>query len=230
MQTVRATDAPAPWLDRAAYPFQPHMLEVDGGQIHYLDEGQGPPILFVHGTPAWSFLYRDLIHSLSATHRCIAPDHLGFGLSEKPPGWGYSFAAHAANLRALVERLGLRDLTLVVHDLGGPIGLSLAVERPDLVRRMVIFNTFMWPMEGPFAVPPIGRIFGSPLGRLLYLYANISARALIPMVYGDRAKLTPAIHQQYLAPFPRRPARPGAGHSGSGARRSPISRRCCSGG
>jgi haloalkane dehalogenase len=171
--------------------------------MHYIDEGRGEPIIFVHGTPAWSFLYRHLIGDLSRDHRCIALDHIGFGLSDKPAGWGYSFAAHAQNLATLIRHLGLGEFTLVIHDLGGPIGLSYALDHPEQIRQLVIFNTLMWPMQGEFAVPPIGKLFGTPLGRLLYLRANISARALLPLVYGERAKLTPQIHRQYIAPFPR---------------------------
>lgn len=190
------------WLDREAYPFAQHTLEVAGGTMHYVDEGQGDPILFVHGTPTWSFLYRDLIKALRAEHRCVAPDHIGFGLSSKPAAWGYSFADHAANLAALIERLGLEHFTLVAHDLGGPIALAYALDNPGRVARLALFNTFMWPLEGEFAVPAVGRLFGGPLGRLLYLRLNASARSLIPLAYGDRAKLTPAIHSQYLGPFP----------------------------
>jgi haloalkane dehalogenase len=191
------------WLDRQTYPFHPHELEVDGGRMHYIDEGQGEPIVFVHGTPAWSFLYRHLIGDLSRDHRCIALDHIGFGLSDKPAGWGYSFAAHAGNLAALIRHLGLGRFTLVVHDLGGPIGLSYALDHPEQISRLVLFNTVMWPMQGEFAVPPIGKLFGTALGRMLYLRANISAKTLLPLVYGDRAKLTPAIHRQYTLPFPQ---------------------------
>jgi haloalkane dehalogenase len=191
------------WLDTQAYPFAPRFLDVDGGRMHYIDEGAGEPIVFVHGTPTWSFLYRHLIGELSRSHRCIAMDHIGFGLSDKPQGWAYSLAGHARNLATLLDHLGLGRFTLVVHDLGGPIGLSYALDRPEQIGQLVLFNTFMWPMQGEFAVPPIGRLFGGPLGRLLYLRANISARSLLPLVYGDRRKLTPAIHRQYLAPFPQ---------------------------
>lgn len=192
-----------PWLDRAAYPFVSHALDVDGGAMHYIDEGVGEPILFVHGTPTWSFLYRHLIQALRTEYRCIAPDHIGFGLSAKPPGWGYRFADHGANLATLIERLELGRFTLVAHDLGGPIALSYALDHPEQVARLVLFNTFMWPLEGAFAVPAVGKLFGGPIGRFLYLRLNASARALLPLVYGDRRKLTPQIHRQYLAPFPR---------------------------
>jgi haloalkane dehalogenase len=190
------------WLDRDAYPFTGHFLEVEGGAMHYLDEGVGAPILFVHGTPAWSFLYRHLVKGLRSTYRCVAPDQIGFGLSAKPPGWDYSFAAHARNLATLIDHLGLDQFTLVAHDLGGPIALSYALDNPGRVARLALFNTFMWPMEGEFAVPAVGKLFGGPIGRLLYLRLNASARSLLPMVYGDRSKLTPAIHSQYLGPFP----------------------------
>lgn len=191
------------WVDRAAYPFAPHYLEVDGGRMHYLDEGAGEPILFVHGTPAWSFVYRHMIQDMRWEHRCVAPDHIGFGLSDKPEAWGYQLAGHASNLATLVAHLGLRRFTLVAHDLGGPIALSYLLDNPGRVSRLMLLNTFMWPLEGEFAVPAVGKLFGGPLGRFLYLQMNASARALVPLVYGDRSKLTPQIHAQLVAPFPR---------------------------
>jgi haloalkane dehalogenase len=194
-----------PWLDRAAYPFAHNTLAVDGGRMHYVDEGEGEPILFVHGTPMWSFLYRHQIRDLSRSHRCIAPDHLGFGLSDKPAGWGYSFAGHGRNLAALIEHLGLRRFTLVAHDVGGPIGLSYALEHPGQVARLMVMNSFLWPLRGRFALAPapVGWLASGPLGRLLILQMNAEARGLLPLVYGDRARLTPEIHRQYIGPFPR---------------------------
>lgn len=191
------------WLDRTEYPFESRFLQLDAGRLHYIDEGQGAPIVFVHGTPTWSFLYRHLIRDLSRDYRCIAPDNLGFGLSDKPAGADYSFAAHSRNLAALIDHLGLREITLVVHDLGGPIGLGYALDHPEQISRLVISNTTLWPMVGEFAVPPVGKLFGTAIGRFLYLRLNVSPRALLPMVYADRTKLTPAIHQHYIAPFPQ---------------------------
>ncbi len=111
-----STSLPAfPWLDRNLYPFSTKSFESGAGTMSYVDEGSGPPILFVHGTPSWSFEWRAVIEGLRATHRCIAPDHLGFGLSEKPSDARLSPRDHAERLRAFVEALDLRDVTLVVH-------------------------------------------------------------------------------------------------------------------
>ena len=103
--------------------------------MHYVDEGDGEPILFVHGTPTWSFEYRHLIAALRGRHRCVALDHLGFGLSERPAGASYTPEAHAARLLAVRRPAGARRFTLVVHDFGGPIALPLALERERPVSR-----------------------------------------------------------------------------------------------
>lgn len=192
------------WLDRSEYPFQPRSLELEAGRMHYVDEGQGPPVVLVHGTPVWSFLYRNLIKELSRSNRCIAMDHLGFGLSDKPAGWGYRPADHAANLRALVDHLGLRDITLVVHDFGGPIGLSYAVERPENVARLVIFNTWMWSQRENPEAAQISRTLGGGFGRFMYERLNFSARWLIPALGGERP-LPKSIHRHYIdaAPTPQ---------------------------
>src|SRR5688572_2825134 len=116
------------WLDEQAYPFQSRWLDVGPGQVHYVDEGEGPTLLFVHGTPTWSFEYRHVIKALSKKFRCVAPDQLGFGLSDRPADFDYSPESHAKSLRTFVDKLQLRDFVLVVHDFGGPIGLPLALE------------------------------------------------------------------------------------------------------
>jgi pimeloyl-ACP methyl ester carboxylesterase len=201
----RSTDRAAtpPWLDRAAYPFRSRWCELPGGhRLHYVDEGAGEPVLFVHGTPSWSFEWRHLIRALSATHRCVAPDHLGFGLSDRPRDAAYTPEAHAERLAAFVARLGLDGVTLVVHDYGGPIGLPLALADRPRVRRLVVLNSWMWSFAGDRDMERAARVAGGAIGRFLYRHANLSLKVIMPSAYGDRRKLTPEIHRQYLAPFP----------------------------
>ncbi|MDA0677155.1 MAG: alpha/beta fold hydrolase [Chloroflexi bacterium] len=189
------------WLDRDAYPFAPHFLDVSGGQMHYVDEGVGSPVLLVHGTPTWSFLYRNVIRRLSGSHRVIAPDLIGFGLSGKPTDWSYTLADHASNLRRLVTELNLHDITLVVHDVGGPIGLAVLFEHLERFRRVVITNTFLWRLTDPHFTRP-ARLLGSRIGRLAYTRLNVSARFFMPRVFGDR-KLSDDAHMQYRSALAR---------------------------
>jgi len=124
------------------YAFAPRWLDLDGLRLHYLDEGEGEPILLLHGEPTWSFLWRRSISPLAQRNRVVAPDLIGFGRSDKPTdiGW-YSYGRHVASIERLVEHLGLERMTLVVHDWGGPIGLRFAVEHAALVERLVILDT-----------------------------------------------------------------------------------------
>jgi haloalkane dehalogenase len=195
-------------VDREAFPFRSRFLEVaPGRRVHYVDEGQGDVILFVHGTPTWSFEWRHCIRELSQTHRCVAMDNLGFGLSDRPHDFDYTPESHARVLRAFVERMGSSAITLVVHDFGGPIGLPLALEQPSVVRRLVVVNTWMWRFDDDPEMARKARVASGGVGRLLYRYANFSLRVLAPYAYADRTKLTPRIHQQYLAPFRDRESR-----------------------
>ena len=124
------------------YDFAPCYLEQDGLRLHYLDEGEGPPVLLLHGEPTWSYLYRKIIPELTGAARAVAPDYFGFGRSDKPLRVeDYSYDFHVASIARLVEALDLRQLTVVVQDWGGPIGLRLAVEQPERVARLVLMNT-----------------------------------------------------------------------------------------
>lgn len=181
-------------------------MSLAAGDMHYVDEGHGEVLLFVHGTPTWSFEYRHLIKALSGGYRCVAPDQLGFGRSSRPAGFPYTLEAHAAALEEFVTKLGLDRFTLVVHDFGGPIGLPLALTSGSRVTRVVILNSWAWPMnDDPMASG--AKFIGGPAGRLLYKYANASLRLIMPSAYGDRKKLTPAIHARYLEVFTDRNAR-----------------------
>lgn len=197
------------WVDRRAYPFAPHFLAVDGGRMHYADAGQGRTVVMVHGTPTWSFLYRHLIEDLSRDYRVVAPDHIGFGLSEKPPAWTYRPQDHARNLAALIDHLDLTDVTLAVHDFGGPIGLAWALDHPERVRSLVIFNTFLWSLQGDPAFERPNRLFNNALGRWLYLRGNFSAQRIVRAAWGRHRPLTPAVHAQYTRALPDPPSRAG---------------------
>jgi haloalkane dehalogenase len=128
------------------FPFEPHWRQVDGLRLAHVDEGEGPPVVMVHGEPTWSFLWRHVLPPVrDAGFRVIAPDHAGFGRSDKPMdiAW-YSYDRHTALLADLLERLDLRGATMVVHDWGGPIGLRVAVEHPERVERLVMMDTGLW--------------------------------------------------------------------------------------
>jgi haloalkane dehalogenase len=124
------------------YDFEPHYVEQDGLRMHYLDEGGGSPVLLLHGEPTWSYLNRKIVPELTPAARAIVPDYFGFGRSDKPLRLeDYTYDFHTGSIVRLVQELDLRDLTVVVQDWGGPIGLRLAVEHPDRVDRLVIMNT-----------------------------------------------------------------------------------------
>ena len=135
------------------FPYPPVYREADGLRLAHIDEGDGEPVVFVHGEPTWSYLWRKVIPPvLDAGFRCIVPDHAGFGRSDKPTdlGW-YSYDRHSELFGALVEELDLRDATVVVHDWGGPIGLRAAIEHPERIARMVILDTGLFTGEQPMS-------------------------------------------------------------------------------
>ena len=121
------------WLSRQLYPFEDQWMEIDGHTLHYVDEGAGPVLLLLHGNPTWSFLYRGIIRRLRDTFRCVAADYPGFGLSTARAGYGFTTREHSAVVEKLFLALDLRDVTLVVQDWGGPIGLGLAGRQSDRI-------------------------------------------------------------------------------------------------
>lgn len=190
------------WVDRDNYPFQAHYFEARKGRMHYVDEGEGEVIVFVHGSPVWSYVYRHLIKGLSTRYRCIAVDHLGFGLSDKPHKADYTPEAHAQRLENLLEELQLEPLTLVVHDFGGPIGLSYLLNHPEKVKKVILFNTWLWSLNDYPEFVRVGKIAGSIFGKWLYKYFNLSPKLLIRQTFYDKSKLSKATHQQYIQAFP----------------------------
>lgn len=136
------------------YPFAGNYLDLDGLAYHYLDEGSGPAIVMLHGNPSWSFYYRNLVKELSDRYRCIVPDHIGCGFSDKPGDerYDYTLARRVEDLERLLEHLGIRNnITLVVHDWGGMIGMAYAARHPRAIRRLVVMNT------AAFHLPPAKR-------------------------------------------------------------------------
>lgn len=202
-QIVQAQD----WVDTREYPFEHHYVQLSNGKMHYVDEGKGDVILFVHGTPTWSFLYRDFIKEFSKNYRCIAVDHIGFGLSEKPKGFTPRPQDHAKNLSEFISKLNLRNITLVVHDFGGPIGLASAIENPEKINRIILFNSWLWETKSNPSTQKVDQLVNSWLGKFLYLNLNLSPKVLLKKGFADKKNLPKNIHKQYIKPFPNKEER-----------------------
>lgn len=132
---------PADETFNGTFPFNPCFTQAPGFRLHYVDEGEGDPIVCLHGEPTWAYLYRNFIPPLSKQHRVVVPDHMGFGKSETPADREYTLGTHVENLEALLLELDLRDITLVLQDWGGPIGGGFALRHPDRVKRLCLLNT-----------------------------------------------------------------------------------------
>jgi pimeloyl-ACP methyl ester carboxylesterase len=197
------------WLDRKEYPFESKYLNINGQSLHYIDEGKGAVLLFVHGTPSWSFDFRHLIKKLSKRYRCIAIDHIGFGLSDKPEQYDYSTINHGKTLEAFVRYLSLREITLIVHDFGGPIGFYFAINNPQLVRNYVVFNSWLWSSASDPEFMKLSKVLKSPLLPFLYLYLNFSPRFLLPLSFAKNKPIA-KILRHYTRPFSKRSERYGA--------------------
>ncbi|ARP82322.1 hypothetical protein CAL12_16865 [Bordetella genomosp. 8] len=193
-------DAVPAWLDQTLFPFKNRWIDIDGNRIHYVDEGSGPTLLLLHGNGSWSFLYRHIITRLAPHFRCIAFDHAGFGLSRARPGFTFKPREHATVLEGLVRALSLRDIRLVVQDWGGPIGLSFAGLRPDLIDKLIICNTWAWPADGIKHIENWSRLTGGGLGRFLIVRYNALTRFLVPM--STKRRLTSTEKAAYARPYP----------------------------
>ena len=186
------------WLDTKEYPFESKYLELEAGRMHYIDEGEGPTIVMIHGTPSWSFLYRNLIKILSKHYRCVALDLLGFGLSDKPANFSYKPRAHAANFEALMKHLDLKNITLMVHDFGAPIGLAYAIKHPYNVQSIVMLNTWTWSLSNHQTYSKASKYLVGPLGKFLHSKLHVSTETLVHELFGERSKLPESIQQQYV--------------------------------
>lgn len=186
------------WIDPAEYPFESRFFDRGRKRLHYVDEGDGPPIVFVHGCPTWSFMYRYLIRGMRDKFRCLAMDNLGYGLSDKPTNATYRPERQAELLAEFIEDKGLRNLSLVAHGFGGPMALSYAAQHPGNVAHLVLMNTFMWPLADNPVAHKIDRQVNGPLGRFLYLSLNLPVRRMKHAIQ-DRKYFTKDIHEHYLA-------------------------------
>jgi pimeloyl-ACP methyl ester carboxylesterase len=184
---------------RALFPWESRFLDVDGGRLAYLDEGprDAPVVLCVHGNPTWSFYWRALVHRLSDRYRVVVPDHIGCGRSDKPQDWPYRLAGHVANLRRLIDHLGLRDIQLVVHDWGGAIGFGAAVAEPERFARLVVTNTAAF--RSPHIPPSIASCRIPGFGALAVRGLNGFARAAT--LRTTVRPLAPAVRRGLLAPY-----------------------------
>jgi haloalkane dehalogenase len=185
-------------------PFKRNYINRNGHQYHYVNEGEGSPVVMVHGNPSWSFYYRNLVAALSKNHQCIVPDHIGCGLSDKPDdeGYDYTLANRIDDLEALLTHLNVKEnITLVVHDWGGMIGMGYATRYPERIKRLVILNTGAFHLPEAKKLPPalwLGRnsFIGTVLVRGFNAFAGIAS-----MIGVKRKPMAKNIRQAYVAPF-----------------------------
>ncbi len=180
------------------FPFTPNFMEINGFNMHYIDEGKGEPILCHHGMPTWSYLYRNFIMELKKDYRVIAPDAMGFGKSDVPQDKPYLLKQHVDNLTKLILKLDLTELTLIFQDWGGPLSLGFAVDYPERIKRLVIMNTSIGVMkEGSkswyYRMEKLGK----------YEKYIKNTGGIIRMGIYNKGKVTPTLLNAYNAPFPR---------------------------
>lgn len=199
---MRIEFTPSPDL----FPFESRWFDSAVGRVHYIDEGRGRPILFLHGNPTWSFLYRGVVKQLSKRFRCIAVDYPGFGLSDRPEGYGYTPAEHAAVVESLITHLCLDDLIVMGQDWGGPIGIKCALSVPDRVSGFVFGNTWFWPTDKT-SVKLFSRFMSTRLMQWAILERNYFVNRLIPAA--TASALPDEVMEHYRSVQPNRAARVG---------------------
>ncbi len=186
------------------YPFEGHYFDRDGLRMHYLDEGAGDPVVMVHGNPTWSIYYRKLVLALRESHRCIVPDHVGCGYSDKPDDsrYDYTLEQRVADLEALLESLDIREqITLVVHDWGGMIGMAYATRHPERIKRLIVMNTSAFHLPNAKMFPwPLWLVRNTPVGAFLVRGFNAFA-AIAARVCCARTKMSPELRNAYCAPY-----------------------------
>jgi haloalkane dehalogenase len=188
--------------DQRLFPFESRWFESSVGRVHYIDEGQGEPILFLHGNPTWSFLYRGIIIRLKKKYRCIAVDYPGFGLSVHPVNYGYTAAEHAGIVQELVRHLDLTDLTVMGQDWGGPIGMRLAVDELPRLRALVMGNTWYWPID-TLAMKAFAYVMSSAPMQSQIINRNFFVEKIMPMAVKHRLADEVMHHYREALPSPK---------------------------
>lgn len=186
------------------FPFKRNYLDRNGHKLQYVNEGQGEPVVMVHGNPSWSFYYRNLVKALSPNHQCIVPDHIGCGLSDKPDdaGYDYTLKNRIDDLEALLDHLEVKEkITLIVHDWGGMIGMGYAARHPERIKKIVVLNTgaFHLPEAKPFPWALWicrNTLLGTVLVRGFNAFSSIASYVGV-----KRAPMPKAIREAYVAPF-----------------------------
>ena len=189
------------------YPFTSNYLSIDylphgENQLHYVDEGEGDPILMLHGNPTWSYYYRNLINEFKTNHRVVVPDQIGSGASKRPKKWSYDLDGHITNVENLVEHLQLKNITLVVHDWGSALGFEWANRNRDRIAGIVYMESIVQPVswkEWPDASASIFKGFRSSAGEEMILKKNLFVEAVLPG--SVLRKLTEEEMEEYRRPF-----------------------------
>ena len=179
------------------YPFEGKFIDINGNKLHYLDEGQGHPVIMLHGNPTWSFFYRNVVLGLKENYRCIVPDHIGCGLSDKPQDFEYTLENHISNVLTLIKELKIEKFSLVVHDWGGAIGMGVATAMPDKVKSMTIMNTAAFKsLDIPFTIGLCKLpVIGEPMVRAFNAFAWPATFMAV------EKKLDSSIKEGYLYPY-----------------------------
>ncbi|MDA2939051.1 alpha/beta fold hydrolase [Acidobacteria bacterium AH-259-A15] len=194
------------------FPFTPHFSEAPGFRMHYVDKGEGEPIICLHGEPTWGYLYRKFIPPLSRTYRVLVPDHMGFGKSQTPQDREYTLRTHVENLESLIEELDLSEITFVVQDWGGPMAGAYTVRHPDRVKRLCLMNTVIGGPEATSVDPSSSPWFQwvkmrYENGSLDEVLGNLGSTVLSVMKiigFENSSAVSRTWIRAYSAPFPTR--------------------------
>lgn len=188
------------WVSDKLFPFKSRFIEIGWNTVHYIDEGEGPLLLFLHGNPTWSFLYRNIIKELKSDYRCVALDYPGFGLSHPHSGYDFRPSSHSRLLQMFISELGLKNINMMMQDWGGPIGLNAATLMPEKFSSFIIGNTFAWPLNNHLSMQLFSRTVGGDIGRLAIENFNFFVNVILPFAsFKTRFNADMMLH--YRAPF-----------------------------